>query len=77
MTSQVHYGVVKQDGAWTIIGRHLRVGRYRRRSSAVRAVRRLALRSGGLPVQLHIQSATGELLPPAQVDSEAPRQAAP
>ncbi|HEX2559683.1 hypothetical protein [Phenylobacterium sp.] len=70
MTSQVHYGVVKQDGAWTIIGRRLRVGRYERRSSAISAARRLALRSAGLPVQLHIQSLTGELLPPVQVVPE-------
>ena len=65
--TQVHYGVVKQDGAWTIVGQHLRVGRYTDRNSAVRAARRLALNSAGLPVQLHVQSATGDLLAPVQV----------
>ena len=65
--TQVHYGVVAQDGAWTIIGENLRVGRYASRRSAVRAARRLALKSAGLPVQLHVQNGAGELLPPVQV----------
>lgn len=65
--TQVHYGVVKQDGAWTIVGQNLRVGRYTSRHSAVRAARRLALNSAGLPVQLHVQNASGQLLPPVQV----------
>jgi hypothetical protein len=65
--TQVHYGVVKQDDGWTIIGDNLRVGGYARRSSAVVAAKRLAAKSGGLPVQLHIQDETGELLPPSTV----------
>jgi hypothetical protein len=65
--TQVHYGVVKQDDGWAIIGENLRVGGYARRSSAVTAAKRLAAKSGGLPVQLHIQDETGELLPPADV----------
>ena len=66
--TQIHYGVVKQDGRWTIIGRHLRVGRYVHRQSAIRAARRLARRSAGLPVKLHVQDdATGELAPPRDV----------
>ena len=65
--TQIHYGVVKQNGRWTIIGRHLRVGRYLHRETAVRAARRLAGRSGGLPVKLHVQEETGELAPPRDV----------
>ena len=62
--SDIHYGVVQQNGRWTIIGDHLRFGAYAHRSSAVRAARRLAATSGGLPVRLHMQDETGELLPP-------------
>ena len=65
--ADVHYGVVQQDGAWTIIGDSLHFGSYRTRWSAVRAARRLARKSGGLPVQLHVQTEAGELLPPARV----------
>ena len=65
--AQVHYGVVQQDGAWTIIGKGLRFGSYQTRSSAERAARRLAAKSAGLPVQLHVQDETGELKPPTRV----------
>lgn len=67
--TQVHYGVVKQDGAWTIIGAHLRVGRYPSRERALRAARRLAENSAGLPVQLHVQDGNGELRPAVKVVS--------
>jgi hypothetical protein len=60
----VHYGVVQQNGRWTIIGANLRFGSYVRRSSAVQAALRLADKSALLPVQIHIQDETGELLPP-------------
>jgi hypothetical protein len=69
--SVVHYGVVQQNGRWTIIGDNLRFGSYALRSSAVRAARRLAAKSGGLPVQLHMQDETGTLLPPERVRFEA------
>ncbi len=65
--AQVHYGVVKQDDGWAIIGENLRIGGYARRSSAVVAARRLAEKSGGLPVKLHIQDEGGELLPPSEI----------
>jgi len=65
--SQIHYGVVKQQDGWAIIGENLRVGGYARRSSAVFAARRLASKCGGLPVHLHVQDETGELLPPSRV----------
>jgi hypothetical protein len=65
---EAHYGVVQQNGVWTIIGRGLRFGSYRTRTSAERAARRLAVKSA-LPVQLHVQDdQTGELLPPTKVD---------
>jgi hypothetical protein len=61
---EVHYGVVRQHGAWIIIGDNLRFGSYRTRGSAERAARRLARKSAGLPVQLHVQNETGELKSP-------------
>ena len=67
--SEVHYGVVQQGDRWLIIGENLRFGAYQRRSSAVRAVRRLAEKSAGPAVQLHLQAETGELLPPEQFGS--------
>jgi hypothetical protein len=67
--TDVHYGVVKQDGAWTIIGAGLRFGAYKDRASAERAVRRLAGQSAGLlAVNLHVQDETGELQPPERLD---------
>ncbi|WP_372785432.1 hypothetical protein [Phenylobacterium sp.] len=68
--ADVHYGVVQQDGAWTIIGESLHFGSYKTRWSAERAARRLARKSGGLPVQLHVQDETGVLMPPARLVSE-------
>lgn len=65
--AQVHYGVVHQDGVWTIIGDSLRFGSYKTRAGAERAARRLANKSSGLPVQLHVQDETGELRPPTRV----------
>ena len=63
----VHYGVVSQNGVWTIIGAGLRFGAYETRRAAERAARRLATKSSGLPVQLHVQDERGELRPPARV----------
>jgi len=64
--TEVHYGVIQQGGRWRIFGPNLRFGSYARRSSAVRAARRLAARS--LPVGiLHVQDETGELLPPERI----------
>ena len=68
--ADVHYGVVQRDGAWTIIGESLHFGSYTTRWSAERAARRLARKSGGLPVQLHVQDETGELRPPAHLDPD-------
>ena len=64
---EVHYGVVQQDGAWTIIGAGLRFGAYKTRKGAESAARRLAVKSAGLPVQLHVQDETGELQPPTRL----------
>jgi hypothetical protein len=64
---ETHYGVVQQNGVWTIIGHGLRFGSYRTRAGAETAARRLAVKSA-LPVQLHVQDETGELLPPAKLD---------
>jgi hypothetical protein len=64
---EVHYGVVRQGDGWAIIGPGLKVGGYARRSSAVRAARRLALSSAGLPVLLHVQDEDGVLRPPRTI----------
>jgi hypothetical protein len=64
---KVNYGVVRLGEGWAIIGPGLKVGGYRHRSSALRAARRLALRSGGLPVQLHVQDEDGVLAPPRTI----------
>lgn len=67
--AEVHYGVVRQDGRWRIVGRNLRFGSYVRQSAAVTAARRLAQRS--LPAGiLHIQDETGELLPPERIGDD-------
>ncbi len=65
--AEVHYGVVQQNGAWTIIGNGLHFGSYKTRAGAERAARRLGVKSGGLPVQLHVQDETGELKPPERL----------
>ena len=59
--ADVHYGVVQQNGAWTIIGDHLKFGRYRRRGAAIRAAQRLGEKSSGLAYQLHVQDERGQL----------------
>jgi hypothetical protein len=64
---EVHYGVVQQNGAWTIIGDGLRFGSYKTRLGAEDAARRLARKSAGLPVQLHVQDETGELHAPTRL----------
>ena len=61
---EVHYGVVYQNGAWVIVGENLNFGSYRTRAAAERGARRLASKSAGLPVELHVQDETGELQPP-------------
>jgi hypothetical protein len=65
--AEVHYGVVLQGGAWRIIGRGLRFGSFMTRRGAERAARRLADKSAGLRVHLHVQDEGGELRPPERV----------
>lgn len=65
--TDVHYGVVRRGGTWNIIGDNLRFGSYKTRVSAERAARRLASKSSGLPVQLHVQNESGELQPPERL----------
>jgi hypothetical protein len=65
--ADVNYGVVQQNGFWTIIGDSLRFGRYKTRRGAEEAARRLAGKSAGLPVQLHLQDDAGELKPPVRL----------
>ncbi len=64
---EIHYGVIRQNGVWTIIGNCLRFGAYPTRAAAERAVRRLATLSLGLRVQLHMQDESGELKPPIPI----------
>ena len=64
--TEVHYGVVRVGGTWAIIGDQLRVGAYSTRREAETAARSLAEQATGvgLPVRMHVQDDTGELLPP-------------
>jgi len=64
--TEVHYGVIRQNGVWTVIGAGLRFGSYKTRVEAERAARRLASKCAGRPVRLHVQEESGEL-PPAIV----------
>ena len=68
--ADIHYGVVLQHGRWRLIGHHLSFGAYRSRARAERAARQLADQCGGLAVDLHIQTETGELLPPQTIPAE-------
>ncbi|MDB5476240.1 MAG: hypothetical protein JWP49_1751 [Phenylobacterium sp.] len=68
--SEVHYGVVQQAGRWRIIGDNLKFGAYPERQAAVEAARRLANKSLGQTVQLHVQQETGELSPPEVLGGE-------
>ena len=65
--ADINYGVVQQNGVWTIIGRSLKFGSYKTRRGAEQAARRLAAKSAGLPVQLHVQDEGGELQPPLRL----------
>jgi hypothetical protein len=69
--TEVNYGVVQRNGVWTIIGNGLQFGAYSSRVGAERAARRLAKQSSGLPVNLHIQNESGELMPPEHLDGPA------
>lgn len=64
--TETHYGVVEQHGQWIIIGASLRFGHYPDRETAEHAARELA-ESSALDVQLHVQDASGELLPPERL----------
>jgi len=66
--ADIQYGVVHQDGRWTLIGRNLRYGAFRSRARAERAARQLAYSCGGLSVELHLQDETGELRPPKRIE---------
>lgn len=64
--AEVHYGVVRVGDTWAIIGDQLRVGAYASRRQAVTAARRLAEQTTGvgLPVRMHLQDDSGQLLKP-------------
>jgi hypothetical protein len=65
----LNYGVVEIAGRWTIIGQGLRFGSFATAAEAEAIARKLAEQAAGLPVQLHVQDAWGELVrtsPPGQ-----------
>jgi len=64
--AELHYGVVRVGDSWAIIGDQLRVGAYATRNQAEHAARNLAEQATGLglPVRMHLQDETGELLKP-------------
>ena len=64
--TEVHYGVVRVGETWAIIGDQLRVVAYSTRRQAETAALRLAEQATGvgLPVRMHLQDDSGELLKP-------------
>lgn len=58
---EVHYGIVRIEGRWSIIGEGLRFGSFQTRAEAETVARRMADQAAGLPVQLHLQDDAGEL----------------
>jgi len=64
--TEVHYGVVRTNTGWSLIGDALRVGPYPTRGAAERAARALAEQSTGIgiPVQMHMQDEDGQLRRP-------------
>ena len=64
--TEVHYGVVRVGDHWSIVGEHLRFGRYATQRQASEAVSRLAEQSTGvgMPVLLAVQEDDFILPPP-------------
>jgi hypothetical protein len=58
---EVHYGVVRFNRTWSIIGEGLRLGAYATQAEAEEVVRRMAAQSADLPVTLHLQDEAGLL----------------
>ena len=58
---EVHYGVVRIDGRWTIISEGLRFGSYDKAAEVEQIAQHIADRAAGLPVQLHLQNDAGEV----------------
>ena len=52
---EVHYGVVRMDGRWTVIGDGLKLRSYDTQAQAKRAARRMADQVVVVPVHLHLQ----------------------
>ncbi|ALL12123.1 hypothetical protein [Caulobacter henricii] len=46
--TEVHYGVVRVEDHWSIVGEHLRFGRYASQALASKAAARLAEQSTGV-----------------------------
>ena len=69
---EVHYGVVRIDGKWTVISEGLRLGGYDTPGQAEEVARRMADQAADLPVQLHLQDERGEMHREAHVrDTDA------
>jgi hypothetical protein len=58
---EIHYGVVRINQRWSIIGEGLRLGAYATRAEAEEVVRRMAAQAADLPVTLHLQDEKGLL----------------
>lgn len=59
--AEVHFGVVRMDGRWTVIGSALRTRSFETQEQAERVARRFASEVIGRPVYLHLQTQDGEL----------------
>ena len=53
---EVHYGVVRMDGRWTVIGDGLKLKSYDTQAQAKRAARRMADQVVVVPVHLHVEA---------------------
>lgn len=61
MISEVHFGVVRLEGQWTIIGQNLKTRTFETREAAEDAARRFADVIIGRSVTIHSQGSDGEL----------------
>jgi hypothetical protein len=68
---QVHFGVVRTTGGWTIIGPALRTRPFSTKAQAEIVARRFARSVIGRKVTLHLQEDDGVLLPGERVEVEA------
>lgn len=65
--SEIHYGVVRIAGGWTVVGPSLRTRSFATKTEAEGVARRFASEVIGRPVMIHLQNEDGELRPAERV----------